>query len=763
MYKKFLGLLMIILMLFTLCCCVVVQQNETSVPLYNATQTSSSTITVTKDQTIFVRFNATAFFNGVNLSFDTNINANVVLKRWEGSLSLSREGEAIADSEIFFAGGQETMFSFPAVERGEYILCVNADRDYNLRCQRGAWNYSSIYVNALKSRNLHPYFSLNYMYSKDVLLSELTTDNDIYYYAEYDEVLPSENDAYVARDVYADTYACTDGLGRTLPLNSKTGDVKEDKFGGIFFWTWHSEKYAYSTTPGNNAEILEYINQNGMNVSDYPWASSGKILHYWDKPIWDYYKSTDEWVLVRQAQLLADAGVDVLFFDSTNNVELWKDEYFSLCRAFERAKAGGINVPKIAFMLPFGGSNAGDSLTKLYYDIYEPGAYNDLWFYWEGKPLVLCAQGFLDATKDENKPISDFFTFRACNGSYSGIPSNGMWNWLSKYPQMDGLNPDGKFEQLSVSVAQNCRYDSSSVACMSDMDGIQNRAYTVANGFSKNEERDMLYGLNFAEQWEYAIEKDPEFIFVTGWNEWHAINQSGKFVDQFSPLYSRDCEPSTGVLKDHYYYQLASYIRTFKGTRKARPATEAKTIDIYADVNQWDNVGPNFYAYADDVFDRDQSIYPSYFSNNTGRNDIVLAKVSHDRENLYFYVETANKLTPFTDNSWMNLYIDIGNSSENWEGFEYVINRSAVSESQTKLEKSSGGWNWSSICDVDYNVTDNVLQVVIPLAALGITADTYTVNFKWADNTECNGDIMDFYTYGDVAPEGRFMYNYIVK
>lgn len=29
-------------------------------------------------------------------------------------------------------------------------------------------------------------------------------------------------------------------------------------------------------------------------------------------------------------------------------------------------------------------------------------------------------------------------------------------------------------------------------------------------------------GLYFAEQWSRALEVDPEFVFVTGWNEWTA-------------------------------------------------------------------------------------------------------------------------------------------------------------------------------------------------------------------------------------------------
>ena len=60
-----------------------------------------------------------------------------------------------------------------------------------------------------------------------------------------------------------------------------------------------------------------------------------------------------------------------------------------------------------------------------------------------------------------------------------------------------------------------------------------------------------------------------------------------------------------------------------------------------------------------------------------------------------------------------------------------------------------------------------VLQVSIPRELLGITDDSFEINFKWADNNltqNGNGqvDILDFYQYGDVAPSGRFKYVYRV-
>ncbi len=33
-----------------------------------------------------------------------------------------------------------------------------------------------------------------------------------------------------------------------------------------------------------------------------------------------------------------------------------------------------------------------------------------------------------------------------------------------------------------------------------------------------------------------------------------------------------------------------------------------------------------------------------------------------------------------------------------------------------------------------------------------------TIGFKWIDNSQSPGDIMDTYTHGDAAPGGRFRY-----
>jgi hypothetical protein len=97
---------------------------------------------------------------------------------------------------------------------------------------------------------------------------------------------------------------------------------------------------------------------------------------------------------------------------------------------------------------------------------------------------------------------------------------------------------------------------------------------------------------------------------------------------------------------------------------------------------------------------------------------------------------------------------------KNWETFEYMLNRQSPSADTATLERSTGGWNWEKAAEVAYTVEGNRMVVTVPRAALGIDEDDFTVNFKWSDNMQSDGDIMDFYVNGDVAPGARFKYSF---
>ena len=99
--------------------------------------------------------------------------------------------------------------------------------------------------------------------------------------------------------------------------------------------------------------------------------------------------------------------------------------------------------------------------------------------------------------------------------------------------------------------------------------------------------------------------------------------------------------------------------------------------------------------------------------------------------------------------------------AENWESFQYIVNRqSPEDEEHATLEKSKGGWDWETVGQVQYNASGNTLQIAVPRKLLGIDdCASFTVNFKWSDNMQNDGDILDFYENGDVAPEGRYKYS----
>ena len=86
--------------------------------------------------------------------------------------------------------------------------------------------------------------------------------------------------------------------------------------------------------------------------------------------------------------MLADAGIDAVFFDCTNLTLTWKESYDVLMEVWDQAQKDGVKVPKIAFMLPFASPEYGTpQLHMLYEDIYKPGRYPEFMVHLERKTL----------------------------------------------------------------------------------------------------------------------------------------------------------------------------------------------------------------------------------------------------------------------------------------------------------------------------------------------------------------------------------------
>jgi hypothetical protein len=563
-------------------------------------------------------------------------------------------------------------------------------------------------------------------------------------------------------------------LGRKLREYKDAGDRKKDKYVAMFYWTWHQGDGG----PAEVKNITDIVRKYPEAMRDYnhpAWGKDRPSSYYWEQPLLGYYRTTDEWVLRRHAEMLADAGVDVVFFDCTNANFTCKESYEALMKTWDKAQKDGVNVPKVAFMLPFGPTPGSlESLRQLYRNVYKPCRYKNLWFVWKGKPCIMAYADVLTHSV-EDKAIASFFTFRPGQPDYVDGPSrNDQWGWLEVYPQQ-GYAPleNGKFEEATVAVAQNANPASQGHCTAFNVDGAYGRSFSVRHGFDPRIDG-YLYGWNFQEQWDRAIELDPELVFVTGWNEFTAgqwlkgwAGQPFSFVDEYNWNCSRDIEPNKGWgdRGDVYYMQLVDNIRRFKGMDQPNVISAPKTIDIN-NVGSWNSVKPYYAAYKGNTLHRDAKGKGNcYYVDRTGRNDIVGAKVARDETNVYFYVRTADRLTPTSDKNWMMLLIDIDrDKSTGWNGYDFIVNRVSPKDGKVIIEQNDRGkWMWNEIARSKFVVKGNTLVFSIPRKILGIQNSKLNFEFKWNDNMQDEGNIMDFYVSGDTAPGGRFNYVYSDK
>ncbi|PSL32871.1 hypothetical protein [Dyadobacter jiangsuensis] len=572
-----------------------------------------------------------------------------------------------------------------------------------------------------------------------------------------------------AQNYTADVTA-TDAVGRKLPGHDEVGDLKKDKFVGLFYWTWHTQQ-AKNNPPLN---VMEYLARDPKAVHDFknPVWPKRNSPWFWAEPLFGYYIDTDEWVLRKHAEMLADAGVDMIIFDCTNGNITWKESYMKLCEVFTQARKDGVNTPQIAFMLPFWVTDGGKEIIReIYRDLYKPGKYKDLWFQWKGKPFIMADPAFTETIKGQSaqpeleKEMREFFTFRPGQPVYNKGPEKAdHWGWLEIYPQHGfKKNADGSFEQATVGVAQNWTKERGLTAL--NATGSFGRSYTHAKGHI-TEVGAVNYGHNFQEQWDRAREINPELIFITGWNEWIAgrydvwQQQTNAFPDEFDQEGSRDIEPMKGGHGDNYYYQMAANIRRFKGLSAPQRASASVTIKVDGQFKEWENILPAFKAHKGSTLHRNSPGWGSMvYRNTTGRNDIVLSKVARDQDHIYFYVETAKPLSPTTDPGWMRLFINTDrDKNTGWEGYDVVINRINPTQ-KAMVEKTDASWNWQKAGEAEYSVSGNKLEIKVLKSLLGISGEP-DFEFKWSDHMQQDGEVTDFWLNGDAAPAGRGNYHY---
>ncbi|MEI6077549.1 MAG: hypothetical protein WCS94_18355, partial [Verrucomicrobiota bacterium] len=291
------------------------------------------------------------------------------------------------------------------------------------------------------------------------------------------------------------------------------------------------------------------------------------------------------------------------------------------------------------------------------------------------------------------------------------------------------------------------------------------------------------YGIYFQQRWNEAIQEDPQFLYLNDWNEWTAgkyppngkpttpfmrRNSSYFFVDQYNAEFNRTIQPMQGGYTDNYYMQMAQNIRRYKGVRPIPELHGLYPIRLDGSFADWAGVEVEYRDTVGDTIHRDYDGYGGlHYTNHLGRNDLIASKVAVDSDNVYFYVETQDALTPHTGTNWMLLLIDADqNPDTGWYGYDYIINLRVVDEKTTTLQRyapGTPGGPWIEEARLDYRYAGKRLELAVPRKLLGWSGDAFTFDFHWCDNPPDLKDPISLCLAGDSAPNRRFNYRCLWK
>lgn len=326
-----------------------------------------------------------------------------------------------------------------------------------------------------------------------------------------------------ARDLMSDTWAATDALGRKTPTAATTRPSQRDKFVGIFYFLTHGTEHYYTDPEhsnqgdhGDDPRVLhdntQIIRQIGGDPLTKPegWKEPG--IYWWGEPSVGYYFSDDPWVAHKDLSMLADAGVDVLIFDVTNGPQ-YTTAYKTVLDAAAQMRREGRATPQFMFITY---SSCGVVANQLYDRLYSKGLWKDLWFRWNGKPLIFGdPNGHGPIAAPPRPDVRDFFTWRYSWANTDGPTKDGKdeWQWIdARGPQKFGWHDDPQ------------KPEEAPVALGGWANGNLGRSFQVNDSGGGTEPpldqfdlaADVADGVFFSHQWRQALKIDPQFIFLTG-------------------------------------------------------------------------------------------------------------------------------------------------------------------------------------------------------------------------------------------------------
>ena len=225
----------------------------------------------------------------------------------------------------------------------------------------------------------------------------------------------------------------TDALGRELPTYEEVGDLKPDRYVGLFYWLWHTP--LRNDTP--DFDLTEILKKDPYRTH---WPH---LAYYWGQPELGYYRSSDEYVLQKHLNLFCLLGIDFLYLDFTNLV-MDRAELHLLLRLIGEMKANGYTPPRL---VPFFNTNPVPRLEEFYSEFYCDTTYRDAWFVLDGEAVGAIS----DASSDKRLDQRSLYVASGCG---PGVMPTVFGTISNDYPQTPAYREDGTPEQIVVSAGK---------------------------------------------------------------------------------------------------------------------------------------------------------------------------------------------------------------------------------------------------------------------------------------------------------------------
>ena len=126
--------------------------------------------------------------------------------------------------------------------------------------------------------------------------------------------------------------------------------------------------------------------------------------------------------------MLDAAGVDFVFLDVSNS-ETFDKAHLALFDTWLQIRKEGGQTPQICFLTGNTEGRLESHMNRLLRTVYSDKnyeKYEELFFQWEGKPLIF---GNPSGLSDEMKAVLKNFTVRGC---WAWENQDGYWNWLQE-------------------------------------------------------------------------------------------------------------------------------------------------------------------------------------------------------------------------------------------------------------------------------------------------------------------------------------------